>query len=80
MHHLGTQPVSVGKTEEPAQAQVGVGGYGALARHDVTDALRRCADLLASRYWLMPIGFRNSSSRNSPGVTGLSLRIIVPRQ
>jgi hypothetical protein len=46
MGRLGAQPVAVGKAEKPAQAQVGVGGNGTFTRYDVTDALRRHADLL----------------------------------
>ena len=31
----------------------------------------------AKRYWLIPMGFKNSSNKSSPGVIGLSLRIII---
>ena len=43
----------------------------------------RCAGTpisFASRYWLIPIGFRNSSVSISPGVTGLSFLLIILRQ
>ena len=43
---LGAQPVAVGKAEKPAQAQVGVGSNGPFAGHNVSDTLRRHADLL----------------------------------
>ena len=43
---LGVQPIAVGKAEKAAEAQVGVGGDGALAGDDVADALRRHADFL----------------------------------
>src|SRR5665647_1674080 len=43
---LGTQPVAVGKAEEAAQAQVGVGGHGTPAGDDLADALRGHTDLL----------------------------------
>lgn len=43
---LGAEPISVGQTEKPAEAQVGVGRDGATARDDFADSLRRNADFL----------------------------------
>jgi len=46
------------------------------ARFPETISLLRWAGTpisFARRYWLIPIGLRNSSIRISPGVTGLSL-------
>ena len=34
---LRAQPVAIGKAEEPAQAQIGVRGNSAFARHDVSE-------------------------------------------
>ncbi len=72
---LGTQPVAVGQPEEAAQPQIGICADGPSSGHDLADALGTPISF-ARRYWLMPIGFRNSSSRSSPGVTGLSLRML----
>jgi len=73
---LGAQPVAVGQPEEAAQPQIRICTD---ARLPATISPMRCAGTpisFARRYWLMPIGFRNSSSRSSPGVTGLSLRML----
>src|SRR3546814_2948697 len=43
---LAAQPVAVGEAEVAAQAQVGIGGDGALAGNDVADTLRRDIDVL----------------------------------
>src|SRR3546814_8330670 len=43
---LAAQPVAVGEAEVAAQAQVGIGGDGALTGNDVADTLRRDIDVL----------------------------------
>ncbi len=73
IHGLRSKPVAFGQPEKLAQAQIGVGGDGTLAGHDVADPLAGTPISLASRYLVMPIGTRNSSRSSSPGVTGLSL-------
>lgn len=54
-----------------------------MARLPATMSPMRCAGTpisLARRYWLIAMGFKNSSSKSSPGVTGLSLRIFLLHQ
>jgi len=54
-----------------------------MARFPATMSLMRCAGTpisFARRYWLIPMGFKNSSNKSSPGVTGLNLRIILLHQ
>ncbi len=58
VHDLGTQPVPVGKAEETAQPQVGIGRNGTFARHDVADALRGHADLLCQTILADPHGLQ----------------------
>ncbi len=55
--------------------------FAVMARRPATISPIRCAGTpisLARRYLVMPMGFRNSSERSSPGVTGLSLPIASP--
>jgi hypothetical protein len=42
---LGSEPVTVGQAEEPAQAEVGIGCDGSLAGYDLANPLRGNADL-----------------------------------
>ncbi len=61
----------------PAKAQCRFGADRPLTVKDLVDAARRHPDCLASRYWLMPSGSRNSSNSTSPGLIGACTALIA---
>jgi len=74
---LQVQPVTLRQTEVARKAQGGVGADSALAVDDLIDAAGWTPMSCASRYWLMPNGFRNSSRSILPGCTGANLAFVV---
>lgn len=67
---LEIHPEPLARPEEPGKPQGGIRRDAPLPVDDFIDAPRGNADALRQRYWLIPIGPKNSSWRISPGWTG----------
>jgi hypothetical protein len=84
--HLGVigrlrpQPIAVGKTEEPAQAQVGIRRDGTLAPHDLTDPLGGHTDFLGEAVLREAHRDQELFAQQLAGRQGLSLRMVSLRQ
>ena len=78
MGRLRAQPIAVGKTEKPAQAQIGVGRDGPPAGHDLADALGRDANFLGQAEGVVYEGSTPSGSEEFPGDTPGSANTLHP--
>jgi hypothetical protein len=67
---LGAQPIAVGQPQKPAQAQIGVGGDGTLARDDIPDPLGRHADFLSQPILADPHGLEEFLQQQFSGSHG----------
>jgi hypothetical protein len=77
---LKVQPEPLGGPKVAGQPQRGVDRDRARAADDLVDSGGGTPMSLASRYWLISIGLRNSSRNTSPGWTGASRVAMVSPQ
>jgi hypothetical protein len=75
---LEVQPETLRQAKVARQPEGRVGRDRTLAADDLVDAAWVQPMSFASRYWLIPIGLRNSSSRISPGCTDSNVSVTAP--